>query len=36
MNSIVGLDGLEPTLKIIKFTKNIAIANKSQLYVHGT
>ena len=32
MSSIVGLDGLEPTLKLIKYTKNIAIANKSQLY----
>ena len=31
MNSIVGLDGLEPTLKIIKFTKNIAIANKESI-----
>ena len=28
MNSIVGLDGLEPTLKIIKHTKKIAVANK--------
>ena len=36
MSSIVGLDGLEPTLKLIKYTKNIAIANKSQLYVGGT
>ena len=33
MNAISGLDGLEPTLKIIKYTNNIAIANKSQLYV---
>ena len=31
MNSIVGLDGLDPTLKIIKFTKNIAIANKESI-----
>ena len=31
MNSIVGLDGLEPTLNIIKFTKNIAIANKESI-----
>ena len=31
MSSIVGLDGLEPTLKIIKFTKNIAIANKESI-----
>ena len=28
MNAISGLDGLEPTIKIIKFTKKIAIANK--------
>ena len=26
-----GLDGLEPTLKIIKFTKKIAIANKESI-----
>ncbi len=31
MNSIVGLDGLNPTLKIIKYTKNIAIANKESI-----
>ena len=31
MSSIVGLDGLDPTLKIIKFTKNIAIANKESI-----
>ena len=31
MSSIVGLDGLEPTLKIIKFTKKIAIANKESI-----
>ena len=31
MNSISGLDGLEPTLKIIKFTKKIAIANKESI-----
>ncbi len=31
MSSIVGLDGLEPTLKIIKFTKRIAIANKESI-----
>ena len=35
MSSIVGLDGLDPTIKIIKHTKKIAIANKSQLFVHG-
>jgi 1-deoxy-D-xylulose-5-phosphate reductoisomerase len=28
MNSISGLDGLDPTLKIIKYSKKIAIANK--------
>ena len=31
MSSIVGLDGLEPTLKIIKYTKRIAIANKESI-----
>tara|TARA_B100000902_G_scaffold120982_1_gene121184 strand:+ start:866 stop:2029 length:1164 start_codon:yes stop_codon:yes gene_type:complete len=31
MSSIIGLDGLEPTIKIIKFTKKIAIANKESL-----
>ena len=31
MSSIVGLEGLEPTLKIIKFSKNIAIANKESI-----
>ncbi len=31
MNAISGLDGLEPTLKIIKFTKKIAIANKESI-----
>ena len=31
MCSISGLKGLEPTLKIIKFTKNIAIANKEAI-----
>jgi len=31
MNAISGLDGLEPTLKIIKFSKSIAIANKESL-----
>ncbi len=31
MSSIVGLEGLEPTLKLIKFTKNIAIANKESI-----
>ena len=31
MSSIVGLEGLEPTLKLIKYTKNIAIANKESI-----
>ena len=31
MSSIVGIQGLDPTYKIIKFTKNIAIANKESI-----
>ena len=31
MNSIVGLSGLNPTIKIIKHTKTIAIANKETI-----
>jgi len=31
MSSIVGLDGLDPTIKLIKFTKKIAIANKESI-----
>ena len=31
MSSIVGIDGLHPTLKIIKYTKVIAIANKEAI-----
>ena len=31
MSSIVGIQGLEPTYKIIKYTKNIAIANKESI-----
>ena len=31
MASITGINGLEPTLKIIKFTKKIAIANKESI-----
>jgi len=31
MNSIVGFAGLKPTLNIMKFTKNIAIANKESI-----
>ncbi len=31
MNSIVGIEGLYPTIKIIKFAKKIAIANKESI-----
>jgi 1-deoxy-D-xylulose-5-phosphate reductoisomerase len=31
MNAITGLGGLSPTLKIIKYSKNIAIANKESI-----
>ena len=31
MSSIVGLDGLSPTINIIKYTKKIAIANKESI-----
>jgi len=31
INAISGIDGLEPTIKIIKCTKNIAIANKESI-----
>ena len=31
MSAISGIDGLEPTLEIIKFSKNIAIANKESI-----
>ena len=31
MSSIVGIDGLHPTLNIIKYTKKIAIANKESI-----
>lgn len=31
LNSISGIDGLEPTINIIKFTKKIAIANKESI-----
>ena len=31
MNAVSGLDGLKPTLDIIKFTKEIAIANKESI-----
>ena len=33
MSSISGVDGLSPTLKIIKYTKNIAIANKESIII---
>ena len=31
INAISGIDGLIPTIKIIKYTKNIAIANKESI-----
>ena len=31
MSSISGIAGLEPTIKIIKFSKKIAIANKESI-----
>jgi len=31
MNAVAGLDGLKPTINIIKFTKQIAIANKESI-----
>tara|TARA_B110000008_G_scaffold172645_1_gene172299 strand:+ start:1386 stop:2549 length:1164 start_codon:yes stop_codon:yes gene_type:complete len=31
MSSIIGINGLDPTIKIIKYTKNIAIANKESI-----
>ena len=31
MISIVGLDGLNPSLQMIKYSKNIAIVNKESL-----
>jgi len=31
ISAISGIDGLEPTIKIIKYTKNIAIANKESI-----
>ena len=36
INAISGIEGLIPTLKIIKYTKVIAIANKSQSSAVGT
>ena len=31
MISLIGLDGLNPTLKLIKYSKNIAVVNKESL-----
>jgi 1-deoxy-D-xylulose-5-phosphate reductoisomerase len=31
MNSLIGIDGLKPTIDIVKFTKKIAIANKESI-----
>ncbi|WP_075522289.1 1-deoxy-D-xylulose 5-phosphate reductoisomerase [Candidatus Pelagibacter communis] len=31
MNSIIGMDGLKPSLKLIKYSKNIAIVNKEAI-----
>lgn len=31
INAISGIDGLEPTLKLIRYTKKIAIANKESI-----
>ena len=31
INAISGIEGLEPSLQIIKFTKNLAIANKESI-----
>ena len=31
MSSIIGLDGLKPTINLIKYTKKIAIANKESI-----
>ena len=31
INSITGIEGLEPTLKVIKYSKNILIANKESI-----
>ena len=31
INAISGIDGLEPSLKIIEFSKNLAIANKESI-----
>ena len=33
MSSISGIDGLSPTLKIIKYTQNIAVANKESIII---
>ena len=31
MSSIIGIEGLQPSLEIIKYTKIIAIANKESI-----
>ena len=31
MISILGIDGLQPTLQLVKYSKNIAIANKESI-----
>ena len=31
MSSITGIDGLQPTIQSIKYTKKIAIANKESI-----
>ena len=36
MSSIVGLNGLSPTVKVIKFTKKLQLRIRSQLYALGT
>ena len=36
MSSITGLEGLKPTLEIIKFTKKLQLQIKSQSFVVGT
>ena len=35
INSITGIEGLEPTLKVIKYSKNILIANKESIIWDG-
>ena len=35
MSSISGIEGLKPTIEMIKYTNQIAIANKGRLFVGG-